>query len=175
MWKDKIIKDFFSSIILRPPSSLCVVLLLGIVLCKLQEHEVEPVNLIITFKGEQNPPSPLVFSFFCLHFMGHVCVDLTIVSRRRWTRLAPNFVFMLAFFMARLCAVLFLCVVLCRLQEHKEEHINHHHRLWRWTRLVHPPFGFVVCVYVLVGCVGYCCNFPFGVVLFPPLSFVCRL
>jgi hypothetical protein len=34
-------------------------------------------------------PPPLVFSFFCLHFMGHVCVDLTIASKRRWVRPTP--------------------------------------------------------------------------------------
>ncbi len=92
-WKENKRKDFFSSIVLFPPSSLCVVLLLGIVLCKLQEHEVELANLVITSKGEQNlpnPHSPLVFSFLCLHFVGNVCVDLTIVSRRRWTRPTPH-------------------------------------------------------------------------------------
>jgi hypothetical protein len=31
-------------------------------------------------------PPPLVFSFLCLHLVGHVCVDFTITFGRRWTR-----------------------------------------------------------------------------------------
>jgi hypothetical protein len=48
-------------------------------------------------------PSSLVFSFLCLHFMGHVCVDFTIPSKRRWTKPTPSpspsrfFFFWLAF------------------------------------------------------------------------------
>jgi hypothetical protein len=68
-----------------PPSSPCVVLFMGVVLCKLQEWEVECINFTVAFKGEQNLPIllPLVFSFWCLHFVGHVYVDLAITFKRR--------------------------------------------------------------------------------------------
>jgi hypothetical protein len=82
-------------------------LFMGIVLCRLQECEVECINLTIAFGGEQNLPTPmpLVFSFLFLHFVGHVCVDLTITFRRRWTRPTHSFAFgffdfMLAFSVA---------------------------------------------------------------------------
>jgi len=38
-------------------------------LCRLQEHEVELVNLVIAFKGEQNLTSPLSFFRF---FVGNI-------------------------------------------------------------------------------------------------------
>jgi hypothetical protein len=68
-----------------PPSSPCVVLFMGIVLCRLQECEVDGINFTVAFGGKQNLPTPmpLFFSFLCLHFVGHVCVDLTITFRRR--------------------------------------------------------------------------------------------
>ncbi len=86
-------------------------------------------------------PLPLVFSFLCLHFMGHVCVDLTIAFRRRWARPSPSpfkvFSFLCWHFkLPSLYAVLFLYIVLCRSQQRKEECVNH--RLWRWARPAHP-------------------------------------
>ncbi len=79
------------------------------------------------------PPPPLVFSFLCLHFVGHVCVDFTIASKRRWARPThPPHLWFFCFFvgifscppLVQSCSyVLFLC----KLQQHKEEHINHCH------------------------------------------------
>lgn len=59
--------------VLLPPSSPSVILLLGIVLCRLQEHEVECIDLTITSRSEQNlhhPPSPFGFSIFVFAFGG---------------------------------------------------------------------------------------------------------
>ncbi len=110
---------------------------------------------------------PLVFSFLCLHFVGHVCVDLTIVSKRRWTR--PTHPPCLWLFC--LCVGIFSCppLVHCLVQVATTQggmcqpspsplKVNKTHP---------PPFWSCCYMFVLLHCVGHCCKSHFGAILLP--------
>jgi hypothetical protein len=48
----------------------------------------------------------------------------------------------------------------CKLQEYEEEHINHHHHLYRWAKPTHPH---------LVLMFGHlCCCIVFAIIVAPP-------
>jgi hypothetical protein len=49
---------------------------------------------------------------------------------------------------------------------------RHHHDTSRGEQdLPTPPFGLIVGMFMLLCCVGHCCNSPFGVVLLPTIVF----
>ncbi len=113
------------------------------------------VNLGIAFRGEQNLSTPTIVGYF-------ICVCIWITS----CNLPP----------VPPCAILIICIVLCRLHEHEESHVGHQPRNHSSGSEQDFPTTLLwsCCLCYVMFTIIASFSSPLGVIFLPTLFFVCK-